>query len=664
MKLLFLLALLFCCSAVFAQRPFENVARVGSPDTTRPDSVRPDTTPIEILNINQMHGLQGPGGQITELLGNVEMRQGEAYFWCDTGYLLPLKQMQAVGNVQIAPDDTVRIFSDSLFYDGIWRKAILKKEVVLEDNTAKIFTKLLHYDLNTRIAEYPQGVLIISDSTQLISKGGFYDAKTNQAFFRDSVRVANPNFKLVADSLLFNTRTEVVTYLSPTVIYDKERVIYCERGYYDSKREYGVFAQKAYYLNRGDNKTEKATGDSIIYDGKKKQYYLVGNATYSDDEQEVTADSIYFDDATQQYYFRGNPQFRSKDSTQTQRISAGNSNFDKATGDMVFTEGVRVSDKGQLLTAENLRYNKDRKDGTARGNAVFTDSTQNSQLSGGVIHYNDSTKSVFAYEKPIFQTIVDNDSIWLTADTLRSVQVDDSTAQAHRAKRDSSSIDSLATANSDTTQARHLYAYRDARIYKNNLQALADSLFYDGLDSLFTLFGQPVLWADSVQFTADTLQMRMRDKQLKQIDLLQNALIIDEKDGTYYDQIKGRYLTAYLDSSKIQTVDVQSSGEAIYYAQDGEKRYIGVNRVECSNMRLNFAENQVQKIRFYVKPQAAMMSMGKTDHSAMRLKGFLWREVQRPRTREDIFLRLPLPALPNTSAKDEKMEKEEKGEEK
>lgn len=652
MKLLFFFLLFFCGVALSAQRSPMNLARAGERDTMPADTAKPDTTPIEILNIDRMHGLQRADGQVTELLGNVEMRQGEAYFWCDTGYLLPLKQMQAMGNVQIAPDDTVRIFSDSLFYDGIWRKAILKKEVVLEDNTAKIFTKLLHYDLNTRIAEYPQGVLIISDSTQLISKSGFYDAKTNEAFFRDSVRVANPNFKLVADSLLFNTRTEVVTYLSPTVIYDKDRVIYCERGFYDAKREYGVFAQKAYYLNRGDNKTEKATGDSIIYDGKKKQYYIVGNATYSDDEQEVTADSIYFDDATQQYYFRGNPQFKSKDSTQTQRISAGNSHFDKASGDMVFSEGVRVSDKGQLLTADNLRYNKDRKDGTARGNAVFIDSTQNSQLRGGTIHYNDSTKSLLAYEKPAFQTVVDNDSIWLTADTLRSVQVDDSTAQARRLLRDSTS--------SDTSQARNLYAYRDVRIFKNNLQALADSLFYDGLDSLFTLYRQPVLWADSVQFTADTLRMQMRDKQLRSIDLLQNALIIDEKDQTYYDQIKGRYLTAHLDSSKIQTVDVRSNGEAIYYAQDGDKKYIGVNRVECSNMLLNFSDNQVQKIRFYVQPKATMMSMGKTDHSALRLKGFLWRDTQRPRTKEDILQRLPLPALPNATSAKEEAEKEEK----
>ena len=606
---------------------FSQFASAQVPGNPPKDSSQTDTTEITILNINRMHGIQRDGKPVTELLGEVRMLQGKTYFWCDTAYMLPLKQIEAMGNVQISPEgDSLDIFSDSLFYDGLARLAKLKKNVVLQDSTATIFTDLLLYNLNTRIAEYPKGVLIISDSTQLISKRGFYDAKTNIAFFADSVRTTNPNFKLVADSLNFNTRTEVVTFLSPTLIYDQDRFIYCEKGYYDDKRKYGVFAQNAYYLNRSDNKSEKATGDSIIYDGNKKQYYIVGNATFRDEEQEVTADSIYYDQTSEQYYFRGNPVFKSRDSTQTQRIQAGNSYYDKAKGNMVFTEGVTVTDKSQRLTSDTLLYNKEKKEGYALGNAVFVDTTQNTQVRGGTIYYNDSTKTVTAYNKPVFVSQIDGDTTWLTADTLHSVET----------TPDSNNTDST---------ARHIKAYHDVRIFKNNLQALADSLFYDGRDSIFTLFGQPVLWADSVQFVGDTVKMKMQDSKIKMVSLLQNALIINCKDGTFYDQIKGRIIFAHFDSSRIHHVDVFSSGEAVYYVQDAENKYIGVNRIECSNMLLNFGDNQIQKIRFYTDPKAIMSNMRQTDHNAMRLKGFVWREAQRPKTREDILRRLPLPAI-------------------
>jgi lipopolysaccharide export system protein LptA len=593
---------------------------------------RGDTTEIVILNINQMHGIQRVGQSVTELLGEVQMRQGKTYFWCDTGYILPNKQIDAQGNVQISPQgDSLDIFSDSLFYDGITRKARLRKNVVLQDSTATIFTDLLFYDLNTRVAEYPQGVLIVSDSTQLVSKRGNYNANTNIAFFADSVRTTNPNFKLIADSLEFNTQTEVVRFLSPTLIYDKDRFIYCERGYYDERNKKGVFAQNAYYLNRSENKSEKATGDSIIYDGNAKQYYIVGNATFRDDEQEVTADSIYYDEATEQYYFRGNPVFKSRDSSQTQQIQAGNSYFDKAKGNMVFTDGVTVTDKSQKLTADSLIYNKDKKEGYAIGQAIFRDTAQNTSVQGGIIYYNDSTKTVTAYKNPVFTSLIDGDTTWLTADTLHTVAVQDTIVSD--------------STGEEAREIRNIKAYNDVRIFKNNLQALADSLFYDGRDSVFQLFGQPVLWADSVQFVGDTVLMQMRDNKMKKVSLLNNALIINEKDGVFYDQIKGRYLYAHLDSGKIQAVEVFSSGEAIYYVQDGENKYIGVNRVECANMLINFGGNQIQKIRFYKEPKAAMTSMGKTDHAAMRLKGFLWREVQRPKTQREIIERRPLPKV-------------------
>ena len=660
---------LFCCALI-------GNLQAQSDNTTNPNTK--DSTEIIILNINQMHGLKNERGEtITELLGDVHLRQAETHFWCDTAFLQPNNQLEAYGNVQIAPQDSLRIFADTLYYNGLSKQATLQNNVILEDSTATILTRILHYDLNTKIATYPEQVLVMSDSTELISKSGYYDANTNIAYFIDSVRGVSGNFKLVADSLAFNTKTEVVQFISPTMAYDENKVIYCEDGYFDSQNKYGVFAKNAYYLNRENGKMEKATGDSIIYDGNTNMYYLVGNAQYTDGSQNVNADSIIYDKGLDQYYFRGNPKFKSADSTQKQEIDAGNSYFDKATGNMIFSSGVVVKNENQILTSDSLVYNKDSKTGIAIGNAEFRDTIENSILRGGVIDYNDSSKTVIAYEKPVFITVNDGDSTWVTADTFKSIEIPkpivdstliDSTKNIDSlsAEKDSmneqkpnslpqkeNTIDTLISDNLDSLMAqedsmqkdstvRYVYAYRDVRIYGKEVQGLADSMFYNGADSLATLYGSPVLWAQGTQFKGDTINMKMENGTLYKISMWDNAFIVQNKAGLYYDQIKGKTLHAYMKDGSIDYVDIFSNGEAIYYIQDNEEAFVGVNRVACTNMQIRFEEKQINTIKFYIEPTAVMSPMGQTDHDALRLKGFIWREVQRPKSVEEILLRAPL----------------------
>jgi len=598
-----------------------------------------DSLMVQILNINRIHNFNSPQGVVKELFGDVRLKQQKAYFWSDTAFLYEDKSVKAYGNVEIDQNDSIHVFSDSLFYNGINRIVRLKKEVVLQDTTATIFTELLDYHLTTRMAYFPEDILVLSDSNELIAKRGSYNANNNTAFFYDSVRGTTPSFKLISDSLSFNTATEKATFLGKTMIYDQDKIIYAEGGYYDGKKKEAVFAKNAYYLNRADGKMEKATGDSIIYDGQNKKYYLVGNANFNDGTQEVTADSIYFDQVTESYSFRGKPVFKSLDSSQTQQIEAGNSNYDKATGNMIFTEGVVVNDKNKQLIAQELVYNKDKKTGFARGEVRFVDSTSNSILEAGALDYNDSTKVLVAFNSPVLTNIVENDSLWIRADTFYSFvdsmyKPQDSTYQPQDSvfnPKDSSSN------AQQTEEIRHFRGFYNVKMFKSNLQAVGDSMFYNGKDSLFKLFGAPIMWADTVQFSADTIYFQLKNKQLDRILLRENSLIVAQEDYYYYNQIKGRNINAYFDSSKIQLVEVLASGEAIYYLQDEKRRYLGVNRVECGNMFIYFLDRQIKRIKFVNEPKAAMLSMGKTAHESLRLKNFRWEEKKRPKSKADIY---------------------------
>ncbi|BDS11333.1 OstA-like protein [Aureispira anguillae] len=586
-----------------------------------PSHIENDSSKIDIINIDKYKERNTPQGIFRELTGNVHLKQQEMHMWCDSGFILPNKQVEAFDNVQMLQDDSIRIFSDSLYYDGILRFSRLRENVVLKDTSMTLFTDKLDYDLNTRIATFPEGSLIESDTTTMISKKGTYNANTNIAHFSDSVRVTNPNYKLVADSLAFNTQTEMAFFLGPTMVYNEEKIVYCEDGFYDSKRNYAELYKNAHFENREDGKSEVAQGDTIIYDGEQDVYYLIGHAHFRNDQQEVFADTILMDGKTEQYSFQGNPIFKSRDSTNNQSINATHSDYDGVTKTMIFRGDVVVAQDQQIMTTDSLDYSTETKSGVARGNVVWRDTSANMQISCGEAFYNDSTKYLLAHKNPLLTTLIDKDTMWLRSDTL------------------------IAIPDSSDQDQRNLYAFHQVQIFKSNIQVLCDSLFYNSIDSIFNFYINPILWVDGSQFTADTIQVQMKKSKLHRVSLFNNSFIVNTNEATYFNQIKGKdAITQFNGAGDIQSMSVYENGETVYYALDEADRYMLVNDIDCQDMRLYFADNQIKRINYLGKPSAVVYPMHQVDHKTLQLNGFQWLDSLQIKTKYE-FLGIPAPIV-------------------
>lgn len=606
----YFLCLIVCLFALsntaWAQFP-HNIDSTSTSSMTTDDSSK-----IHIIHIGTLKEKITPQGSFKDLIGNVHLRQQEMHLWCDLGFILPNRQVKAYDNVQML-QDSVRIFSDSLFYDGIGRQAQLRQNVVLKDSSMTMFTEKLDYDLNTRIATFPEESLIESDTTTMVSKRGYYNVNTNIAHFSDSVRITNPNYKLVADSLAFNTQTEVALILGPTTVFNKDKMVYCEDGFYDSDRNYAELYKNARFENRENGKKEIATGDTIIYDGDKDTYYLIGNAHFENEDQAVDADTILMDGRTEEYFFKGNPKFTSLDTTENQSIDAIYSNYDLATNTMIFRGDVRVEQESQIIMTDSLDYNTKTKTGIAKGNVIWQDTSAKMQINCGEAYYNDSTKFLLAKDNPVLRTMIENDSMWLRADTL------------------------ISFADSNDIDTRHLKAYNHVKIYKEDLQAICDSLYYDGIDSVFHFYNKPILWVDEVQFTADTIDVQMRLSKINQVLLHDNSFITNTREETYFNQIKGEDVVTHFKDGKINTMDINNNGETVYYALDDDDSYMMVNDVDCNNMVMYFGSNQIKRIRFEGTPKAVLYPMDKVEHSTLELEGFQWLDSLRIKSKYELL---------------------------
>lgn len=258
----------------------------------------------------------------------------------------------------------------------------------------------------------------------------------------------------------------------------------------------------------------------------------------------------------------------------------------------------------------------------------------------GSVYYNDSTGQMLAQDHPIALMLLDGDSLWMTADTFRMEK--------------------------DSAGAYQLRAYHQVQVFKSDIQALGDSLVYNEADSLFELRGNPRIWLDSVQFTADTLRGRLADQSLQELFLLQHAFMASSKEEVYFNQIKARDIRAHFQDNELQRADIQYNGEMVYYALDEQGRYAGVNDMDCSDMQVRFKERNVDRIKFMGQPKAVLYPMGQVKHEKLQLKGFKWLEAERPKDRWSLtgpyawgLKAAALPELPPAASPDEIPELEE-----
>jgi hypothetical protein len=153
------------------------------------------------------------------------------------------------------------------------------------------------------------------------------------------------------------------------------------------------------------------------------------------------------------------------------------------------------------------------------------------------------------------------------------------------------------------------------------------------------MYRNPVLWANGSQITGDTIifTKNVKTNKLDSLKVLHNALII-QKDPVGYNQIKGRFIKGKFTENDLKDVDVIGDSELLYYLRDDNQKLIGINKSACSN-RIQFVLNkgEIQSIKFLKKPEGTTYPESKLPKNVRKLRGFIWREKERPKTKFHIY---------------------------
>ena len=480
------------------------------------------------------------------IAGNVIIKEGLTTFYCDSATInRRTNVVEAYGNIHINDNDSIHTYSQYLRYVGTERIAYLKKKVKLTDKKGTLYTDDLEYNLSTGIATYKNGGRITNDKTVLTSRDGVYYADTKDVYFKNDVHLKDPDRDIYTDSLLYNIKTNIATFIAQTKIIGKDGTV----------------------------------------------------------------------------------------------INTRSGTYNLGTGEAIFTDGASFKDSSRFAIADNIAYDKKTEVLQLEGNAKFVDSINNITILGGQIFANGKVKSFLATRKPVMIIYRDGDSTYMAADTLFSgLRKYDSLERRIVNQRDTLKTTMIVNTNDADTSIRYFLGFHNVRIFNDSLQAVSDSLHYSTADSTFKLFGEPVVWNDKSQVTGDTLYVFTQNQKPRRLYVFNNGMIINKTKEGMFNQIGGRTLNAYFVDGTIDYVRVKGSpAESIFYPQDDDSAYVGMNRSSGDVIDVYFVEKELNKVKFINNVDGVLYPIKEIPVDKKQLKGFKWLDNRRPKTWLELF---------------------------
>lgn len=477
--------------------------------------------------------------------------------------------------------------------------------------------------------------------------------------------------------------------------------MWCDRAVYYEKEDF-IEAYSNVVMKQGD--TLNMTAKYVEYSGKTQLAFAKGNVILTEPQSVLTTEILHFDKVKQQAYFNvGGKVVRDSSGTITSKIGRyymdnkkyqfvndvvlvnpeytlktqqldyytsnghaylfgpstivgetstiycerGFYNTENDTG--YFVKNSRIDYDNRVVKGDSMYFDRKLNFASATNNITVTDTINNSIAKGHYAEVWKAKDSVFITKRALAITVQENDSIYMHSDTIRV-----NGPPEHRITR----------------------AYYNAKLYKSDLSGKADSIHADhktGLTKMinlqrfassdaFSTKRHPVLWNLGNQMTGDTIHLisNPETEQLDSLLVFDNAFLISKDTlGDGYSQTKGQRLIGLFKENKLYNVDIIKNAEVIYFMRDSNNDLIGINKSKSGSINLKIENNEIVETRFINQVDGDIYPESKFPKNARLLRGFAWREDERPKSVEDLFKDDPPLQLPFIRGLDEYVPQEE-----
>ena len=465
----------------------------------------------------------------------------------------------------------------------------------------------IHYGKDDFIEAYGNVKMKQGDTIDMTAKYAEYSGKTQLAFASGNVVLTEPKSVLTTDTLYFDRVKQQSFYKSGgTVVRDSSGTITSTIGrYYMSQKKY-QFINQVHLVN-----------PEYVLDTNRLDYFTENGHAYMYGPSTIVGE--------------------------TSKIYCERGFYDTQNDTGYFIKNSRIDYDNRIVEGDSLFFDRNKSFASANNNIKVTDTLNHSVIKGHYAEVFRDKDSVFITKRALAITVQENDSIYIHGDTLMVTGKPE-----HRITR----------------------AFYNVKMYKSDMSGKADSIHADhktGLTQLinlsrfssgdaFTKKKTPILWNVKNQMTGDTIHILSNPKTEKLDSLLvfENAFVVSEDTlSTGYNQISGKRLVGlFNDDNKLHQVDIIKNAEVIYYFYNDANELIGIDKSKSALLRILINNDEIEEVFKLKDPDGKIYPESEFPDKEKFLRGFIWREEERPKSVEDLFSDDPPIELPKIKGLD------------
>ncbi len=358
---------------------------------------------------------------------------------------------------------------------------------------------------------------------------------------------------------------------------------------------------------------DRLVSDWGEYHTETREAKFVFNVKLRSGKDVVTTDTLYYDVPTSTAHMVGPSKIVSGSSV----VNTADGYYDTKTDKAKLFGRSTLVDKDKSITGDSLYYVKDG-ESTGYGNVVYVDKKNKNSLTCNYLRYNEKTGMGFATKRPVAIDYSQKDTLWMHSDTMR-----------------------IYTFNINTDSVyRKVHAYPHVRAFRNDMQAICDSLVFNSKDSCMTMYKDPVIWNANRQMLGEEIRAYMADSTIRFAHVIGQALSIEQMpDSVHYNQITSSEMKSYFEKGEMKMTEAIGNVQTVYYmTNDKDSSLVGLNYLETDTMRMYLgAARKLDKI-WTNKFTSTMYPITQVPPAKYKLPNFAWFEDLRPKDKNDIFV--------------------------
>ena len=420
--------------------------------------------------------------------------------------------------------------------------------------------------------------IVQGDTLRLTGDRLHYDGETLIAEMRFNVIMTHRNQKLYTDSLYYDRLYNMGYYEEGGKLIDGKNQLTSDWGEYHTDTRQATFNYNVELIND----RFKLITDTLHYDTQTKWAEVVGASNiYSNADTLYTEHGFYNSDNEQVKLYK-----RSKAYGRNRIMEGDTVYYDKKTGVMEAFQNVSCLDEKNknLLTGDYAWYNELTGEAIATKNALARDFSQG------------------------------KDTLYFHADTLHMYSYNLETDSAYRV----------------------LHAYFHARAYREDVQAVADSMVFHSAQKKITLFRDPIAWSDQRQIVGEEINVYLNDSTIDSVYVDRQALMIEKLDSTHFNQVGAQQMRTYFVKGEVSENRAVGNVMVVNYPLEKDSTIIYQNYVETAEARMFMKDRKLKKI-WAPASHGFFYPIGMAPAERTRLEGFAWFDYIRPISPDDVF---------------------------